>query len=36
LIAIGLLAALLLGWLAVPVIFVVYIIVSLTFKTKPR
>ncbi len=36
LIAIGLIAALLLGWLAVPVIFVVYIIVSLTFKTKPR
>ncbi len=36
LIAIGLLAALLLGWMAVPVIFVVYILVSLTFKTKSR
>ena len=36
LIAIGLLAALLLKWLAVPVIFVVYILVSLTFKTKTR
>ena len=36
LIATGLLAALLLGWMAVPVIFVVYILVSLTFKTKSR
>lgn len=36
LLAIGLLAALLLKWMAVPVIFVVYILVSLTFKTKSR
>ena len=34
LLAVGILAALLLGWLAVPVVFLAYIALSLTFKTE--
>ncbi|NDC78550.1 MAG: CDP-alcohol phosphatidyltransferase, partial [Chitinophagia bacterium] len=34
LLAVGLLGALFLGWLAVPVVFLAYIALSLTFKTE--
>jgi CDP-diacylglycerol--serine O-phosphatidyltransferase len=34
LLAVGLLAALLSGWLAVPVVFLAYIALSLAFKTE--
>jgi CDP-diacylglycerol--serine O-phosphatidyltransferase len=35
LLVIGLVAAILLKWMAVPLIFIAYILVSLTFKNKP-